>query len=448
VKPYKLFFLGLFVLAGLSLFCTEVSAQSKKPKVIVIGAGISGLASASSLKDKGYDVLVLEAQEVVGGRLKTNRTLKVPFDEGASWIHGPKGNPITTLAQKTGSKLFLTDNDSLAVYDKNGKLYSEKTLQDAYQHYQDALAAVEHNAPEDRSFSDVFYKKYPQYKEDALWKYMLSAYLEFDSGGDISQLSAAYFKDDDLFPGKDLLVTDGYDRMAQTLAKGLDIQFNQFVNKVESKDKTIAITTKKGDTFICDAVVVSVPLGVYKNGGIRFSPELSTKKRAAIRDLQMGCINKFLLEFDSSFWDEDLQYIGFTPEEKGKFNYFLNMNKVVPGSQMLMTFAFGNYGRETETMSDAQVIQEIMGNLKAIYGPNIPYPKQMLRTKWTENPYTFGSYSYASKDTDSDAFNELARPEGRLFFAGEHTSKTYRGTVHGAYLSGLRAADEVAGYLK
>ncbi|MFX5998859.1 FAD-dependent oxidoreductase, partial [Acinetobacter baumannii] len=91
--------------------------------------------------------------------------------------------------------------------------------------------------------------------------------------------------------------------------------------------------------------------------------------------------------------------------------------------------------------SDAQVITEIMLHLKSIYGNSIPNPTSFLRTKWGVNPHTFGSYSFATTGTTTTDFDTLSNSvDDKLFFAGEHTNKQYRGTVHGAYLSGLREA--------
>ncbi|MDP1080602.1 FAD-dependent oxidoreductase, partial [Klebsiella pneumoniae] len=85
----------------------------------------------------------------------------------------------------------------------------------------------------------------------------------------------------------------------------------------------------------------------------------------------MGNVNKFLLMWDEVFWDDELQYIGVTPDSRGKFNYFLNVNKFSQSSKSLMTFAFGDYADVTERMSDRLVLDAIMGNLRAIYGNEI-----------------------------------------------------------------------------
>ena len=110
--------------------------------VIVIGAGISGLAAAQKLKQEGFTVVVLEAQEKVGGRIRTDRSLGVAFDEGASWIHGPNGNPITNLAFESDANTFLTDDDNVKVFDTNGTAYSDNVLTNAEDDFDNAIDAV------------------------------------------------------------------------------------------------------------------------------------------------------------------------------------------------------------------------------------------------------------------------------------------------------------------
>jgi monoamine oxidase len=86
-----------------------------------------------------------------------------------------------------------------------------------------------------------------------------------------------------------------------------------------------------------------------------------------------------------------------------------------------------------------------MTHLRTIYGKNIPEPTHFVRTNWQKVPYILGSYSFATNGTTSDDFDILAQNiDEKLFFAGEHTHKDYRGTVHGAYLSGLREANLIA----
>ena len=410
--------------------------------VVVIGAGISGLAAAKKLKQKGFTVVILEAQEKVGGRIRTDRSLGVAFDEGASWIHGSKGNLITNLAARSGANTFFTDDDNIGVFDIDGTAYSGNVLTNAENQFNDALDAVAKAGMVTQSFEQVFNSPYPAQANNRLWKYMLSAFLEFDTAGDISKLSSKYFYDDEQFGGEDVIVTNGYDKMTDFLAQGLDVRLNTRVSSVDYSTAKVKVVAN-GNVFEADYVIVSVPLGVLKNGAIAFSPALPNDKSTAISKTNMGNVNKFLLVWNTAFWDINRQYIGYTPETKGKFNYFLNVKKFAP-INALMTFAFGDYATVTENMSDGSVVDEIMLHLKNIYGSNIPNPNGLLRTKWSQNINAYGAYSYATNGTTTADFDTLAKAvNNRLFFAGEHTSRDYRGTVHGAYLSGIREADKI-----
>ena len=411
--------------------------------VIVIGAGISGLAAAKKLKDKGFNVIVLEAQEKIGGRIRTDRSLGIAFDEGASWIHGPKGNPITNLASQADANTYLTDDDSLKVFDNNGTAYSDAFLDAQYTQFENALNAVRSIGTQSQSFLEVFNSLYPTQENNRLWKYMLSAYLEFDTGGDISTLSSKYFDDDEAFSGKDVIITNGYDKIANLLGQGLDIRLNSRVTEV-NYTSIKSLVNVNGDSVEADYVIVSVPLGVLKNNSVSFNPTLPIDKQGAIENTKMGNVNKFLFSWNTAFWETDVQYIGYTPDTKGKFNYFMNMLKFLPTTNSLMTFAFGDYATVTESLSDGEIISEVMAQLKTIYGNSIPNPTNMLRTKWGQNINTFGAYSFAPNGTTSTDFDTMAKEiSNKLFFAGEHTIRDYRGTVHGAYLSGIREADKI-----
>lgn len=415
--------------------------ESNGKTVIIIGAGISGLAAAKKLKEKGSNVIVLEAQDKVGGRLRTNRTLGVGFDEGASWIHGINGNPITALAQQAGMNTYQTIDDSRKSFDTGGVLRSATTYDNAEDELYSILNSMMNNGSSSQSFETVFNNLYPSKANDRLWKFLLSTYVTFDCG-DLNNLSSLLYNEGEEFGGIEKIATNGYDTIANYLANGINIQLNQRVSKIDySTDK--AKVTHNGTITEADYVLVTVPLGVLKSGNIQFVPTLPTAKQTAIQKVGMNCVNKFLLTWNTAFWD-DVQYISYTPEIRDKFNYFVNVKKFHPSVNALMTFAYADYGRQTETMTDAQVIDEIMFHLKDIYGNSIPNPTNMLRTKWQTNENSFGAYSYTAVGTEMRHFDDLAEEvDDKLFFAGEHTEADYFSTVHGAYLSGIREANKI-----
>lgn len=423
--------------------CGETEDVNPNGKtVVIVGAGISGLAAAKKLKEKGFNVVVLESQEKIGGRLRTNRSLGLAFDEGASWIHGINGNPISALAQNAGMNTFHTvDDQRKKSYDIGGVLRTESKYQQTEDEYYEILETLMNNGNKDQSFETVFNSLYPSKANDRLWKFFLSTYLTFDTG-DLNKLSSLNYYEGEEFNGVEKIATNGYDTIPNYLAEGINIQLNQRVTNIDYSKEQIIIQHNENTTK-ADFVIVTVPLGVLKANVIQFNPSLPTKKQTAIQKVGMNCVNKFLLTWDTAFWD-DVQYISYTPEIRDKFNYFVNVKKFNPSTNALMTFAYSDYGRQTETMTDQQIINEIMAHLKDIYGNSIPNPTNLLRTKWQSNQNSFGAYSYTAKETEMQHFDDLAESiNDKLFFAGEHTEIDYFSTAHGAYLSGITAAEEI-----
>jgi len=412
--------------------------------VIIIGAGISGLAAAKELKENGVEhVIVLEASDKSGGRMKTDRSLGFAFDEGASWIHRPIGNPITDLAIDAGATTFLTDDDNVVVYDIDGSVYSDEDYDTQDEAFEEAVGKVHRAGMNSQSFETVYHSLYADKADDRLWKFMVSSYLEFDLGGDISKLSSNEFYDDKEHKGVDVIVTNGYDNITNYLAKGLDIRYNERVSKVDYTDETKILVTSTSGTFEASAVVVTVPLGVLKSDNFQFAPELTDEKKDALDDLAMGTVNKYVFVWDTAFWDVDLQYIGYTPETKGTFNHFLNIKKY-SNNNALMAFTFGEYSRTAEDLTNVEITDLVMNNLKSIYGSNVPNPTNMLRTRWNSNVNSFGCYSFVQQGGETSAYKILAKSiNDRVYFAGEHTSFDYRSSVHGAYASGITAANEM-----
>jgi monoamine oxidase len=204
----------------------------------------------------------------------------------------------------------------------------------------------------------------------------------------------------------------------------------------------VAVQTATGE-LTASAAVVTVPLGVLRAGAVNFEPPLDEARQDAIDGVGFNCVDKFLFVWDEAFWD-DTDLIVYTPERSDLFSYFVNGEALVPGSAALITFAYADEARASEGRSDDEMVELLMAHLTDVYGPDIPRPTAMRRTSWGTDPFTFGSYSFPSVTTEMEHFDELAAPHGRVHFAGEHTSRDYFGTVHGAYLSGLRAADEIA----
>ena len=422
----------------------EDEAKAKSP-ILIIGAGVAGLATAKRLTERGFNnITILEARDRIGGRVFTDRSLGFAVDMGASWIHGSNGaNPIVPIAKAANATTFFTDDESLVVYDENGKLIESNVMDDSFIQYNNLLKKIKSKSDSSKSIQNVVQAIDNQLLSDLKMQYQLSSYMEFDAGGDISELSSTEWDSDENFSGNDVLFPNGYDEVTNYLAKGLAIEKNTIVQSVDYQGNEVVLQTNKGERK-AKYVVCTLPLGVLQTNKVSFLPALPTSISDAIKKLKVGNVNKVAFLFDTCFWDKNVQYVGYTSKEKGAYSYIMNVKKFLPNTNMLMSFGFGNYGKIIDNQSVTQVTNDFMAVLKKIYGTSIPNPTKVLVSNWGKEEFSKGSYSFANVGSSANDFLVFATPiDSKLFFAGEHTSLEYRGTVHGAYLSGVRAADAI-----
>ena len=420
-----------------------VSRQGRG-RVVIVGAGIAGLAAATTLRDMGLrDVVVLEARDRIGGRIWTDRIGGgAPVDLGASWIQGVEGNPIAAIAAENGIETTPTDYDNAFVHFHGGDEAhptDDHLVRDFW-----LLARSTPNAP-----LRAVYERYAESLAETdkhYLAYVLSTVVEHEFGADIEDVSLESVSGGDTFAGNDALFAAGYGQIIDRLAQGLDFRLEHPVTTIDYSGQRVVIGTGPGMTFDAAAAIVTVPLGVLKSGFPAFQPALPRRKRRAIDQLGMGVLNKTCLLFDDVFWQEDVELIGYVGAETGQWAEALNLYPYT-GQPILMMFNAGSYGARIEAMPDAEVVSHALAVLTDMYG-SVPRPKDALITRWRSDPWSYGSYSYVPVGSSFRRHLDLARPvDGKVFFAGEATHRDYPATVHGAFLSGVRAAREVAMHL-
>jgi monoamine oxidase len=422
-------------------------------EVIVIGAGASGLAAARTLHDKGKKVIVLEARNRLGGRVWSDRSWPdVALDMGASWIHGVEGNPLAALAETYKLKTVSTDEDSAVLYNTDGTKLSDRKFDEIESMFDKVLSRLEElraeyeEADEDdislqAALDKLLMDMDLSDEELKQLNYEVNVTIEHEYAADVAKLSMYYWDADEGFAGDDVLFPNGYDQIMQNLAADLTVRLEHVVSEIAYDDKGVTVTTAQG-VFTAEQVVVTLPVGILQRGSVRFSPSLPEEKQTAIGRLGMGVLNKLYLRFDEIFWDEE-DWIGYIPANKGEWSDYVNIAKVVQ-KPILLCFNAGVYGAQIEAFSDEKIVDAAMQTLRTIYGPEIPDPTDWLISRWISDPFAGGSYSYRAVGATSEDHDALAKPvAGRLLFAGEATSHEESATVHGAYLSGLRAAKEI-----
>ncbi|WP_310719021.1 flavin monoamine oxidase family protein [Streptomyces lydicus] len=430
----------------------NTSASSDSARVIVVGAGISGLAAARHLADQGQDVVILEARNRIGGRISTSeKWAGVPLDLGASWIHGIDSNPIAALAAKAKARTVVTDPDSSTDYLTDGTEVEgaqAKAIAGWQRKTEDAVAAYQDDADKDASVRSVVERALHWSSlsdtDKALVAFGLNDY-EHEYSGSVGQLSALYFDSGADIKGKDVLFPGGYRQITDLLAAGLSIRTGQVVKHIDWDSSGVTVGTDK-DTFHADHVVVTLPLGVLQSGAVTFGPGLPAAKRTAIDKLGMGVLNKCYLRFPKVFWP-DTDWMTYVPgvDKYGQWEQWINITRPT-GHPVLLGFNAADFGRTIEGWSDTRIIDSAMGTLRTLFGGEIPAPVGHQITRWASDPYARGSYSYNKIGSTPVMRDHLAAGvDDRVHFAGEATHRDSYQTVHGAYLSGIRAAKEVAG---
>ena len=431
-------------------------------RVIVVGAGIAGLGVAHALTDRGYEVVVLEARNRLGGRCYT----KDGLDLGAHWIHGTEGNPTTNLArQLMVDTLFIGGDSSYTGGWNQLKLFgSNGHLLDAEEKVQSILIADE-VLDEMDAFRrrDVAQGVADISLRDAANRIMNAKSLTSDQRKTIDWHLAVIARDDcgagdellsfqswddgyEVYGYGDSIIVGGYETLINALAQDLDIRLNHIVHEIRSDNAGKVFIRTGREVFDGDKVVVTIPLGVLKSGSVKFEPPLSQSKTEAIARLGVGCLAKVIVWFSEVFWPHDQYVFGYQCQSVAGYpTVFINMWKThkVPALVLLIG---GDDGREVEKWSLDKTETWVMGVIKDVFGNAVPEPVKVEQTDWTTDPFAQGAYSYIAVGSSPQDMDVLAEPiDDRIFFAGEATYRAHWATTHGAYASALREAARITG---
>lgn len=432
------FTLGAGVLAAtLALGGCGDGRRAQRERVVVIGAGMAGLAAARQLADAGIDVTVLEARERIGGRMWTDTSLGVPIDLGAAWIHGTEGNPLVGLADRAGAATVETNFDDVVAFDGKGEIdaaaigASAKAWAEAVRE----VAVLGEDAGPDDSVESALRRVTDL--DDPLVAWNVATEIGAEYAADPDELSLAWFGSEGQFAGPDLILPQGYEPLARHLADGLNIRSGTEVTRVTDDGSGVRLDTSRG-VVTADRVIVTVPLGVLKAGTITFDPPLGESKRAAIARLGFGVLDKVVLAFSEPFWPQSPDVVGLVGAQQ-PLPILVNGLSFGAGP-LLVGLRGGAAARSRESLSDQQSVDEVRAALDA------PAPTGALVTRWAADRYARGSYSYLAVGASPADQRALAEPATeRVLFAGEATEPEHFATVHGAYLSGVREAQRILG---
>ena len=421
---------------------TPDSVQGNE-RVVIVGAGVAGLAAAGELRASGFeDVVVLEARDRIGGRVWTDTIGDgFPIDLGASWIQGIDGNPITAIARENNIATHRTDwGNGVFHYHDVGEPggSARRAMRDFWRLAEEdperSFRSVREELLTTMNFSEA---------DGHYLDYILTTEVENEYAADLSDLSYRSVDGGSGFRGGDVVFPGGYRQIVDVLANGVAVRRGQAVTEIDHSGPAIVVTTAAGAAFEAARVIVTVPLGVLKEGFIAFRPSLPVRKTDAIAKLEMGVLNKAYLLFDDVFWDRDVERLQYVSAEGGAWAETISLYPYM-GQPLLAMLNSGTYGTGLEQLSDREVVARAVAALSNMYG-DVPPPRDARITRWRSDPWTHGSYSYVPAGSSFAEHAALGEPVGdKVFFAGEATNDDYPATVHGAYLSGVRAARQIA----
>lgn len=418
-------------------------------KIIVIGAGIAGLAAANHLRQSGLEVTILEARDRFGGRIHVDYSWGFPISKGATWIHGAANNPMLDLAKRYACQIFSYDREKSYTFSASGELLAKAEVEAFDEAFEKALAKAKEyamNASQDCSLAEALQPFWNTDNFNPAWQALFAKRLKFFEnyiGDNYERLSARYWDLGGSLAKENFILSDGYSAILQGLAKDCDIKLNTCVKMIDYQQKEIKVITNNGD-YIANKLIITLPLGVLKTKQVTFIPELPKTKQEAIHIIGMGLFDVIGLKFSNIFWPNQSSSMYIFDNEAITCNVFFNLQPV-KDQPILFGYVGGATARALETLTDQQVLDKVMRTLANAFGSDLAPPERYFITRWWADPFSLGSYSYVAVGANAQHFVSLSNPvENKLYFAGEATNAhLYDATVHGAYLSGIREAERI-----
>ncbi|GMU53162.1 MAG: putative flavin-containing monoamine oxidase AofH [Candidatus Xenobia bacterium] len=399
---------------------------SQNPDVLVIGAGMAGLAAAHELTAGGRSVTVLEARDRIGGRVYTDPT---GFEHGAYWLHQDPDNPnpLVQIARDLGLELRPDARSELA-YDgssdlvRAGKEFSE---------VRDAL--YERWARAGQSGLDVPLSQLGT--GEGKWSWTAGQSLgPHDMALELGQVSSRDFA---VTAGEetDQTLPQGMSQLVEAHSHGIPIELSTPATHVRWGQDGVEVTAG-GKTYRARHLVITVPTGVLQSGAITFDPPLPKEKVETINHLPMGHFNKIALVFAAPV-ASNIEPGAFLNLKDEPIEFVLHPG----GANQVVGFVGGDKALELQHQGPQAMIDFALTRLQKVFGPELK-PIGSTVTRWDLDPWARGSYSVAAPGYQ-EAREKLSRPVGPIHFAGEAAHARWAATVTGAYLTGRDAARDI-----
>ena len=403
--------------------------------MVIVGAGAAGIGAAKAAKWLGLKYEVLEASHRIGGRAYTEvLTSDVHFDLGCHWLHTVSRNPFTQLLEEYGMQVgqwtwhskFFEGGRWIDGVEDFGK-FESKT-------YETMLSLAQQG--KDVPITEM-------YDRDHRWASYYDYVISLLCSVDPDQVSIRDFIDFEYTgEGEDWPVQQGYGTLIARFGSDVPVQFNTPVTEIDSTGRDVVVKTRRGE-ITTPVVIITVSTGVLNCGEIRFKPQLPEWKRSAIEKLQLGNHNRICLVYDRNVFgdyaDQTATYLGGS---NGMPMYFeikpFGFNYAVGSTGGRFADWLERAGQEASIDFAREKLVHMFGSEA---GRNIT---KTVVTAWRGDPWVRGAYSATTPGAHGARKDLVVPVDDRIFFAGEATSPNFMQTAHGAYISGVRAVQQVA----
>ena len=354
-------------------------------KVIIVGAGASGLAAAKVLEQNNIDYIILEATNRYGGRLKKDTTLAdFPIDIGAEWLHSA---PITLnkLKGKRGTEI----DEELIPY------------------HLDSTA----------SWDGKEYKVDPHWQNNFMYNFL---------------------------PESKFKTSTWYDFVNENIAETVKhkIQYNSPVNSIDYSSNNVIVKTKSGKTFEADRIIVTVSIGVLKSNVITFIPEMNKENRKAIESITFHPGFKVAMKFSEKFYPDAIT----CKVENGEKGFYDIAFKKDVQTNVLGFLCTGNETQKYYNLkSEQEIISSLLEELDEMFDGKAStfYSGEYILENWGQQKFTQGAWTQAIQEKKS-TLKAINQPlDNKVYFAGEIYDPYQQMGVPGAILSGYYSIDKL-----
>lgn len=407
--------------------------------VIIIGAGMAGLAAGLALERAGLSFRILEAGDSPGGRART-RILPsgVPADLGAHWLHG-ENNDLKAEADRYGIDCKPDQADGIWLC-KDGQMQREDMdtwLDDIIR--QDLAEAIRTGTHADCALPELGVN-------DKGREILRNFGLLWNGVEPPLSPSAREFLTDENTPGGQHL-KGGMQALISALTAEIGngrIHLRTSVNRIDETPEGISLQAMDGSVWTARRVIFTASLGVLQSRLIRFTPALSRDFHEQIAGIIMGRVNKIIIELDPAFLQANQVPVDYSLELLDSVPHFCHAHSA--GLPLIQLFVCGDQAEVVEALAPDQAlayVRKVLETVDVLRGFDNHVMSPPIVTRWVANPYTRGSYSCCLPSAKRTG----PLTERLVTFCGEAFDERFPASLPGAWRSGKAAAEIVTAEL-